>query len=504
MSGARPHSTTRSWLVWLGPIAGLLVLLWHNRVLQPWTLDDAYISMRYAENFANGHGLVYNPGERVEGYTTFLWVFLLGIGNALGLSTRWLAKALGLGLSVSTVVLVSQAWRFHPSISTRASGLAAGLLGSCGVFTAWAMPGMEVPLVAFLLTLTGLAMVRDARLQDAWMLAGGAGALAMMARPDSIVWVGVLCAGAAMRALARRDWRHLRAPLVVAGLYGPYFAWRFAYYGWLLPNTFYAKVGRSEAQVERGLEYVSDFLFWPSGALWLPVFLALPFAWTVWQRYQRDAGLGIWVVGLVLHGLYVVSVGGDVMPAFRFFSGVLPMLALCAGLAVAVWPRAVAWLVLIAGLGFNLWSFENDPDLHRRIERGVVGLRGEEVGLWLREHVDPDALLATNTAGSVAYFSGLRTLDMLGLNDAHIAHRQMPGMGKGRAGHEKADGAYVFSRLPDIVHMGSARGRAKPVFRSDRELFRQPGFRERYRVERVRLPSGARLVLWVRDDVELR
>lgn len=60
-----------------------------------WTSDDAYISFRYAENLSGGRGLVFNAGEKVEGYSNFLWVVLLAAGNFLGLAPVWTAKALG-------------------------------------------------------------------------------------------------------------------------------------------------------------------------------------------------------------------------------------------------------------------------------------------------------------------------------------------------------------------------------------------------------------------------
>ena len=43
------------------------------------TQDDAFISFRYAENLANGQGLVFNPGERVEGYSNPLWTVLFAV-----------------------------------------------------------------------------------------------------------------------------------------------------------------------------------------------------------------------------------------------------------------------------------------------------------------------------------------------------------------------------------------------------------------------------------------
>jgi hypothetical protein len=56
-------------------IAGLTLLAWSQRFVQ----DDAFISFRYAYNFAHGKGLVWNDGYRVEGYTNFLWTVLMSI-----------------------------------------------------------------------------------------------------------------------------------------------------------------------------------------------------------------------------------------------------------------------------------------------------------------------------------------------------------------------------------------------------------------------------------------
>ncbi|MCB9670255.1 MAG: hypothetical protein H6734_12335 [Alphaproteobacteria bacterium] len=468
------------------PVAGLLVgilaVIAVQVALQPWTLDDAYISFRYAENLARGEGLVYNPGEWVEGYTTFLWVFLLGVGNALGADTRTLAKVLGVGFALATLGLVAFASRLVRAVDAREGAVGAGLLGTCGAFAAWVMPGMEVPLVALLLTGTALACVRA--LEGGPVVPVGLlGATALLARPDSVVVVAVCVA--AVTLVRRTPW----AVVAAGGLYGPYFAWRWWAYGWLLPNTFYAKVGGTEAQVVRGLGYLGDALQ-VLGPLVLLGVLGLP-------ALRERRALGVLWVAVVAHAAYVVLVGGDVMPAFRFFAGLVPVLAVLAAVGAVHHGRVGLGLAAVAMVG-GMVLFERHPDLRPRIERGVVGRNGEEVGVWMRENLPADTLLATNTAGSVPYFSGFRTIDMLGLNDAHIAHREMPGMGRGNAGHEKADGAYVFARDPDVVQLGSARGRETPVFRSDRELVRQPGFATRYVPRTYVLPSGARLQLFVR------
>jgi hypothetical protein len=97
---------------------------------------------------------------------------------------------------------------------------------------------------------------------------------------------------------------------------------------------------------------------------------------------------------------------------------------------------------------------------------------------------------------------------MLGLNDAHIAHRELPDMGQGLAGHEKGDGAYVYARRPAFVQFGSSYGVPQPVFRSDHELLAQSGFLDDYvlvgihhPVELEDGPGPEGFVFFVRRDV---
>ena len=97
-----------------GLVGGLVVGLGVGFLLQAraWAFlcDDAFISFRYAVNLAHAGALEYNVGERVEGYTNFLWVVLLGLGEALGLAPHRLAPALTVlgaaGLIVAAVLLL--------------------------------------------------------------------------------------------------------------------------------------------------------------------------------------------------------------------------------------------------------------------------------------------------------------------------------------------------------------------------------------------------------------
>ena len=117
---AAPSSHVVTWTPPIGGMSSLvaaLVLaagLTHVLSLR-FFYDDAFITFRYAANLAHGHGLVFNPGERVEGYSNFLWTVLLGIGCwqlrgiTPGTSTGDLALPLGLvGLSTTLILVPTQ------------------------------------------------------------------------------------------------------------------------------------------------------------------------------------------------------------------------------------------------------------------------------------------------------------------------------------------------------------------------------------------------------------
>ena len=86
------------------PVVAFLVL---QGVLGAGPVDDMFIFARYAENLAAGHGLVFNPGERVEGYSSPLWVSILGAAAALRLDVVTAAPTLSALFAVATVILVS-------------------------------------------------------------------------------------------------------------------------------------------------------------------------------------------------------------------------------------------------------------------------------------------------------------------------------------------------------------------------------------------------------------
>src|SRR5262249_22655589 len=128
------------------PAVALAINMWRVR---HFTIDDAYISFRYARNLAHGLGLVYNAGERIEGYTNFLWTLILSGGVKVGVDPVVLAKVLGAFCALGTLgitYLLSN--RFRPF--TNFPCIATWLLASTVVFSGYSVFGLETSLFVFL------------------------------------------------------------------------------------------------------------------------------------------------------------------------------------------------------------------------------------------------------------------------------------------------------------------------------------------------------------------
>ncbi|MEK9149668.1 MAG: hypothetical protein AAB267_06450, partial [Candidatus Desantisbacteria bacterium] len=146
-------------------LAILVILVAHSIFLSSSfyynAVDDAYISFRYAKNLVDGNGIVYNPGERVEGYTNFLWVIIMALFMRLGISDiAFLSIWLGITISVGTIVILYKL----STLITRESDFfkisAPLFLVVDSSFVFWTVSGLETQLFTFLILTGGYAYIR--------------------------------------------------------------------------------------------------------------------------------------------------------------------------------------------------------------------------------------------------------------------------------------------------------------------------------------------------------
>src|SRR6185437_15436977 len=126
---------------------------------------------------------------------------------------------------------------------------------------------------------------------------------------------------------------------------------------------------------------------------------------------------------------------------------------------------------------------------------------GRSVGKLLKQAFGKqDALMAVDPAGCLPYWSELRSVDMLGLNDYYLPRHPPPGVGQGAIGHELGDGQYVLSRKPDLVIFLLPTGNDRGYFLSGRQMQEDPRFFRDYTLVRFAVQSPRRIVsrIWVR------
>jgi len=420
----------------LGLVALLVFLALMNRFIQ----DDAFISFQYARNLAEGNGLTFNPGERVEGYTNFLWTLLISAGISVGLDPVVWSYVLGLSFFAGSLIVT---YRLTTELSGVAGAglLACGLLGSNFTFNAYATGGLETQMQAFLVVL-GVSLSRRATQASGPTILLPAAAstvygLAVLTRLDSVVCL--LLPGLLVLAhlLRNADGHGLRAARVAALcvpatlLVAPWLAWKLSYYGDVLPNTFYVKVS-SAASLVRGGHYVYRFFatYWllPLAAFAL---VARPGRVIAVLRRGRPPWGPTLVATVLLWCAYVAFVGGDFME-FRFMVPILPIvMALLSWCLVEVVEdrraRAAAVAVVLLGSVLHAATFWGVRDIESirslAIHMEPDGGDWDEVGRTLAEHFEPggEVVIAVGPAGEIPYYSRLRTVDMRGLIDPWVA-----------------------------------------------------------------------------------
>ena len=422
-----------------------------------WCSDDAFISFRYAENLNAGLGLVFNAGERVEGFTNFSWTMLVAGAMRLGADPVVFAQWAGLACFLATIGLLAWASRriagpTAPFLPVAAVGLA--LHEHAAVF---ASGGLETSLFTLLTTATVVGAVA-ARGNRGLFWAGTLGVLAAMTRPDGMLPYGIAGLVGLQRAIAARRLAPFLA-VVAPGLlfFAPYFAWRWSYYGWPFPNTFYAKSAASPYP-QQGLYYVSLYFgcyfvlgLGALGAVFAALLSPLRGGPSEPGRLPTRA-LALAIAGTVaIYVAFVTWVGGDFMFG-RFLVPITPLLYLGLELPRARWPdRAFGAILMVLAAGLTLArAYPHAELLPPSGRRGVVEERlnytpqttaaMRQAGFILRENFagQDSRVVILGAQAVLAYYGGftLAIEGCTGLTDEHIAH--LPIAARHSVGHEKS------------------------------------------------------------------
>jgi hypothetical protein len=239
-----------------------------------WLCDDAYITFRYSLNLFKGLGPIYNTGEAVEGYTNFLWMILISSGLSVGISPERFSQGLGLFSFLGNLVLLFIAGKKIHETKVGINRIYVPLSMLCFSVQyharVYATSGLETSFFTFLLLL-GILNIFFYNNQFSLWIGFTSLTFLCMTRPDGLLFYGF----ASLYYLIFRNKEISFITLLIKNILNhipflfifiPYFFWRFQFYGYLWPNTFYAKEAGS-VYYKQGIKYLlmyfnSYFIFY--------------------------------------------------------------------------------------------------------------------------------------------------------------------------------------------------------------------------------------------------
>lgn len=390
--------------------------------------DDTFIHLQYARHLAEGKGFVFNPGERVYGSTSPLWVALIADGIALGFDGLRTARALGALATLGSVVLFLQLMRRNLRLPVL-RGLATIVWAAHPWMIRWSVSGMETPL-AVALVLAGFVAFTEGKQWGARPVRTGAlWALAALTRPEAVflllLWFVFLVIDTDSREGVRRMIAGLLPP---AFIYGGWLLFARLYFGTFWPNTLSAKAAGGvgwnyvlETLVRQvGIVGYSDSVL--AGAL----LAALVFGGArLWPRRPQAQRLLPWVW---MFGLPVLYVMRGVPALSRYFVPLMPVLAWLAWRSVERWwageepapelRRGAAVLGLgLATLALIQSAYTYTDKVLPQVHSFSAGMRQSLVpwGKWFGANTRPGETIAAPDIGALGYYSQRRVLDLAGL-----------------------------------------------------------------------------------------
>lgn len=420
-------------------------------VLIAWVCDDAFITFRTVDNFVNGYGLRWNVADRVQSYTHPLWMLLHIPFFAIGSNPVYGTIAVSALLSVAAVSVMAVRL---PQDNFRGAALVVVCLSS-KAFAEYSTSGLENPLSFFLLALFVAALRSDGPPDPRvlFLIAG----LAATNRADSLLLYAPVLIG----CLVVNGFRSTLKPALLG--MSPFWVWSgfaYVYYGFVSPNTAYAKLATGIDQwalLEQGSAYFVNSVAWDP-VTFLVCLAGIAAAAAVGNRLASCLAIGV-VASLA----YVLVIGGDFMSG-RFLG--LPFFASLCLIAMAR-TRMRNLLVLAVGAMVVALTFDRNP-VAQVFGRGRAadslitseGIADERAhylpmtGLWtvvahsgqpqiswaaegkaLRD--SPQRLAVRHAVGFLGYYAGpeVHIVDTMALSDAFLARLPVADTTRWRIGH---------------------------------------------------------------------
>jgi hypothetical protein len=499
-------------------------------VFGQYVCDDDLIMLRYAERLAEGKGMTWNDGEKVHGVSAILMVLLVAGLGKLGVPLEW-----GMGLFSVTGTFAAALCVFYAARRVGVSRWFASLLGAALVlfapFSVWIVTGIGGAVFAAMIGWSAVlatdehtAATEDGkrRLRRVRLVLVGLLCLVQTVRPDGLLPALCVLVLVAANPVLRGSWRRFstRSVVPVLGFAAIFAGVQQWYFGTPVPHLAGVKVSLDLGLTRVGWLYVLEFV-----RGFFPLLLVVPLLLSrgVRRRFRVLGPLlpaAVWVA-------YLVWVGGDWMPGNRHFAMVLVLVLVSLVRALPLvhlsgFPLRVRAGVLVTVSVVTAVVSMTAPAAsraHLSVTWMQLTCGSSEILEDLFANLDP--LLGVEPAGCPPYETGFRSLDMLGLNDIHVSKAVPTGRpvswdewisvrssdatngSLGRMfipGHGNGDGAYVWTREPDLIVTCDPTPEAHGCFRSWFEMQERFNFDARYRLLSIDSGSSVPWSVWVRHD----
>ncbi len=529
------------------PILALIFFFSLSLIFLTWIPDDAYISYCYARNFAQGQGFVFYPGEKVEGFSNFLWTIFLSGTSSLGADIVRIAVITSLLFALGVVLLIKRFIRLAGSFagvrmdlpagegSANASGTrdASLLIEACFVllpafffpFIFYATSGLETTPTLFFLVLGALFHLEATRNhRPLFQIVSIFSFLAVsLFRPEGVLFllINSLFLVANRHNTIREKVLLGVFPLLLYALV----VWaKSTYFGGFLPNTYYAKPGASLhylKPITRGCGYLVNFFLKSGFILLLPLALHSPK-----ERQAAYARRYMWsfVLGQLI---FIIYVGGDILRFDRFTLPFFPFLLLLSYMGAAdlfqdgtTLARTIKRKTVLPILTVVVFlSIIRIPlALEKRCFHDWMHARTQkETGKILERILPERSSIVTNEVGAVAYYSKLPVIDMIGLTDkviARIIHESYMTYGEGDSDWSvKEISDYLLSRKPECFILPSYKPLALKRDNQNKDrmhllwytILSNPLFADRYRpVFYVKVHASKYFYIFISKAISLK
>ncbi|MEE9100722.1 hypothetical protein VXJ36_10940 [Pseudomonas nitroreducens] len=386
------------------------------------TIDDAYISARYAVHLFDGNGATFNPGERVEGFSNPTWVFVTGLFHRLfsHLEMYTVGRLAGLASSLLTGAIIVILWRserLHPF----ACAIVLVTLASMPQIGFWTTAGLETTFYTLLLVSSMFLLARPDRTASASsaVLSG----LASLSRPEGIAFAGLNT----LLTLLTPPFFKVKKAIVYCGIVlaiaVPYLILRINYYESFLPNTFLAKSGGSQ-NFWRGLNYIIQNPTIPGALIAILAITSILYA-------KKNLVIRIFLSAAITQIAFIIWAGGDWMPVGRFTVPLTVFLSITAAYPLSAlmtyfeqrktkpFCLGVTLLMVLTILSLQiLQSIKQHNEYFWRIAHGLDSR--VVLGQWIDSYSPKSIKIAYGDMGALPFYSNRYFMDFHGLVDREI------------------------------------------------------------------------------------